>query len=87
MAHPDSRPREYIANCPGCQTFETVWVVNGKIQGASTSVGIRFGKFIQTASGGIYHDCHALSAEDVGKWLCNEECYVVPTYREGEKLL
>lgn len=77
----DNRAREYIANCPGCHAFESVWVIGKKIQGASTSIGIRFGKFVQTADGGVYHDCHALSAEDAGRWLCNSQCVLVPTYR------
>ena len=41
--------REVLASCPGCKTFETVWV-RGDIL-------VPIMRFKQKADGHVYHDC------------------------------
>lgn len=42
------RPREVIVQCPGCLTFETLWICGKKMDPSR--------KFYQDSKG-IYHDC------------------------------
>lgn len=41
--------REFLASCPKCKTFETVWLTDGVLTPTR--------KFKQGKGGKIYHDC------------------------------
>jgi len=43
------KEREYIAVCPGCLTWETVWFIGDTFE--------KVGKFNEGLDGKVYHDC------------------------------